>query len=108
MRNYVATDNIPRVLRNFLLFTYVNYMVVESKYITHHIERLKGTCNDRGSVKWIAESNKRYWEDVDAIPDSRLSHIDESDCFPRFYFKTENFIDELEQFNTIRKQELLK
>jgi hypothetical protein len=105
--NYIVTNNVERVLRNFLLYTTIKYMVVDTKYITHHVEKLLPTCRDRGSVKWIAESNMRYWQEVDTVPESRLSHIDGGDMFPRLYFGEENFCDELKRFNKIRGQELL-
>jgi hypothetical protein len=83
------------------------YIVIKTKFTTHHIERLSSSVKDRGNWKWIAESeclNVPYGEDLEEF---YRSHIDGSDLFPRYYFLDESLIKEFFAWIHARKLTIL-
>lgn len=88
------------------------YITVETKYTIHHIERLAGTCHDRGRWKWIAEMKVDYWkalenpDDESNFQEAQRSYIDHGDMFPRFMFLTDSLINELIAWTTARQLEI--
>lgn len=78
-----------------MLTTQQYYIVVESKFTKHHIEKLMGSCKDRGRWKWIAETNMEAFDTKVDKEEAQRSHIDGGDLFPRVFFKDESLITEL-------------
>lgn len=85
------------IFRNMLDTYSIRYIVVETKYTRHHIEKLLTSCRDRGSFKWIAENKNEYWEAVEKRKGGEVdtSAIDGQDCFPRFLFLPSSMVNEL-------------
>ena len=73
-------------------FLHFYYIVIETKYSFHHIE--KTNYQDRGKIKWVAETKLSYFKDVSHNEEAQRSHIDDADLFPRLYFLPKSFIDE--------------
>ena len=73
------------------------YIVVETKYTTHHIERM--FYKDRGKIKWIAETNRDAFKAMDEDDaEAHRSHIDGGDLFPRLYFLGTSFLMEFSEW----------
>lgn len=83
------------VLKELLSTFSARYIVIKTKYTTHHIERLMPTCKDRGRWKWIAETDMEAFEEMEKNDEARLSHIDRADLFPRLYFRDDSLINEV-------------
>lgn len=92
--NTVFLDAIKKMIDLYS----VTYIVVKTKYTTHHIEKLLASCKDRGTIKWIAETSGFDDDDVE----SQNSHVDRNDCFPRFYFLKTSFLHEFREWLLIR------
>jgi hypothetical protein len=80
----------------------VCYIVVKTKFTTHHIEKLLASCKDRGTIKWIAETETDAWEHMSVNEEARRSHIDGGDIFPRLYFLPTNFVSEFLMWCKVR------
>lgn len=78
------------------------YIVIKTKYTTHHIERLMASCRDRGRWKWIGETNSEAYYESGTNEEARTSHIDGGDLFPRIYFLRDSFINEFREWLNIR------
>jgi hypothetical protein len=74
------------------------YIVIKTKFTTHHLEKLMPTCKDRGKWKWIAETNHEAFEEMGRDGEARLSHVDGGDLFPRLYFLRDSFINEFNEW----------
>lgn len=95
------------VIRTMMRQHSVMYIVIETLYTAHHLERLMPTCRDRGRWKWIGESKTEYWEGLEKnVPEARKSHIDRGDMFPRFYFLDSSFINEFQSWLSVRGLEI--
>lgn len=81
------------IFKQMLRLQVARYIVIETKYTEHHIERTN--YQDRGRYKWIAETKPNYWENVDKDKEAQRSHVDGADLFPRLYFLDESMVNEL-------------
>lgn len=73
-----------------------HYIVLETAYTKHHIEKLLFTCKDRGKWKWIAETKPNAWNGINNNDgEAQRSIIDSGDLFPRLFFRTESLITEI-------------
>jgi hypothetical protein len=89
------------ILKN-LLQTQI-YIVITTKYTIHHIEKLSPSCKDRGKWKWIAEPiQPNQYENQQIDEEARLSHIDQSDLFPRLFFNDFCIMSEILSFLSTR------
>lgn len=85
------------------------YVVVRTKYTIHHIEKLLASCRDRGRWKWIAESIQPDQYEAQRLDDeARRSHVDATDCFPRFFFNDFALMSELSSWIQIRGLEVIE
>jgi len=89
-------------LINFPLHIY--YIVIDTKYTRLHIERLMGSCSDRGRWKWIAETKTDAYEEHPLSVEASRSHIDGGDMFPRLYFLDDSLCNEI--FSWLHKRNL--
>lgn len=80
-------------LVNFPL--HIFYIVIETKYTMLHIERLMGSCSDRGRWKWIGETKIDAYEERPIWEEASRSHIDGGDMFPRLYFLDDSLCNEI-------------
>ncbi len=86
------------ILNSMLDNCHINYIVVETKYTKHHIEKLMLTNKDRGCFKWIAETKFHDYSNItdeEDIKEAERSHIDSEDCFPRYMFLANSMFNEL-------------
>jgi hypothetical protein len=86
----------------------VKYLVVETDYTTNHFEKLLGSCSDRGSFKWIAETNMTAYEENMQDPRAHKAKINGSDLFPRLYFYADCLVKEFRRWCAIRQQDIQK
>ena len=71
------------------------YIVIETEYTSHHIERTG--YQDRGRIKWIAETKPGAFRHMDNhVDEACRSYIDSGDLFPRLYFLGQSFLMEFE------------
>ena len=96
-----------QILKAILSRQVAAYIVVETKYTTHHIERLMPTAKDRGRYKWIAEMKVEAWDDAERSDEARRSHIDAGDLFPRLYFLDDSLCNELFMWLKMRDLEVI-
>ncbi|HMG68277.1 MAG TPA: hypothetical protein VK588_11350 [Chitinophagaceae bacterium] len=94
--NKTALEVVSRLLNNNF------YIVIETEYTKHHIERLMPTCKDRGRFKWIAETKGEAYGAKGLKKEARFSHIDNADLFPRLYFRDESLINEISDWLKMR------
>ncbi len=102
MREEVDQVVYYAVLKSLMAAFSARYIVVKTKYTTHHIERLMPTCKDRGKWKWIAETNTEAYREMEKNDEARLSHIDRADLFPRLYFRDDSLMNEISHWMQIR------
>ena len=101
------------VLRSMMNTYSIRYIVAETNYTRHHIERLMPTCKDRGKWKWSPEPsfpNVHYKTDEDAkrhVEESLRSNIDGADLFPRLYFFDSSFLAEFGEWLRVRDLKLI-
>lgn len=79
-----------------IMFGYFTYIVIETEYTIHHIERTN--YQDRGKIKWIGETKSEAFKAMDTCEEARRSHIDGGDLFPRLYFLGTSFLMEFEEW----------
>jgi hypothetical protein len=90
----------------------VRYIVVSTTYTKHHIERLMGSCRDRGTWKWIAETHhedplfKNDEHAAQCVKEKYTSNIDRCDLFPRLYFLKTSFINEFREWLKARNLQI--
>jgi hypothetical protein len=100
-------DEMKIDLLRAMMKTYsIHYIVIHTKFTTHHLEKLMPTCHDRGKWKWIAETKPEAFEEMDNNEESRKSHVDRNDLFPRLYFLGESFINEFREWLKYRNLEI--
>lgn len=87
------------IVRDILSLNF-RYVVIKTKYTTHHIE--KTTYRDRGRIKWIAETNPDAFDYMNDCKEAQQSHIDGGDLFPRLYFLPTSFQDEFDAWLAAR------
>jgi predicted class III extradiol MEMO1 family dioxygenase len=92
---------IQKEILSALLESQQLYIVVQTEFTEHHIERLSKN-SDRGHIKWIAETRLIAWDKMKNSPEARRSHIDGADMFPRLYFNNDCFITEFFSWLAIR------
>jgi hypothetical protein len=97
-KNHVESD-LESILGG-LIYTDQYYIVVKTKFTTHHIERT--TYTDRGKIKWIAETDIDAFDAMSCDEEARQSHIDGGDLFPRLYFHKDSFLKEFFTWLKIR------
>jgi hypothetical protein len=83
-----------------LIYSGQHYIVIKTKFTTHHIERTNYT--DRGKIKWFAETNIEACYALDNYEEARMSHVDSGDLFPRLYFHADSFLKEFFTWLKIR------
>jgi hypothetical protein len=82
------------------------YILIETKYTRHYIEKFMPTCADRGKWKWIAVNyGINYQDEIDE--EGHRSHIDGSDCFPRLFFQDDSMCNELFAWLQMRDLEII-
>ncbi len=111
MKEYIFEEIGEKCVQELILlmqFVEILYIVVETDFIQNHIEKVPRSNRDRGTVKWIAETKNAAFESMDDDEDARKCHIDNADCFPRFYYHPESFLNELAAFLSVRNQEIRK
>lgn len=94
----VTTESVLEALKIMMETYSVRYIVISTKFTKHHLEKLMGSCSDRGKWKWIGETNYEAFEVMDKDEEARKSHIDHGDMFPRFYFLKSSFIAEFNEW----------
>lgn len=110
--DYILRDS--KVTQEELFFLITNtdtrYIVVKTKYTTHHLEKLLGSGNDRGTLKWMAETSINDYEKGLENKDKEVysSHIDGADLFPRLYFLTTNFCSEFQCWLSTRNLSIIE
>jgi hypothetical protein len=82
----------------------VSYIVIKTKYTTHHLEKLMASQRDRGRWGWIAETNHEAFMEMKSgrNEEARKSHIDGGDLFPRLYFLPASFLNEFREWLDVR------
>jgi hypothetical protein len=103
----MSNENMYKeVLKKLLTSQAFYYITVETKYTIHHIERLMGSCKDRGRYKWIAEMKVDCWKSMSKDDEAKRCHIDGGDCFPRLFFTADSMCNELFAWLQMRSLEV--
>jgi hypothetical protein len=84
-------ENHKQIFEDLLSMNFI-YIIIETKWTIHHIERT--TYSDRGKIKWIAETKSDAYEAMKDDEEARMSSIDHCDLFPRLYFLATSFVNE--------------
>ncbi len=100
--NEVKFDLIRAMMKTYS----IHYIVIHTKFTTHHLEKLMPTCKDRGAWKWIGETKHEAFDEMGRGGEAGLSHIDRGDMFPRLYFLTDSFINEFREWLKCRELEI--
>lgn len=111
MNEYIFDEESAKCIQELILlmqYKEIVYLIVETDFIQNHIEKVPRSNRDRGTVKWIAETRFEAYEAMKGNKMAQKCHVDGGDCFPRFYFHPESFLNELAAFLSIRDQEIRK
>lgn len=102
-RKLIISDYID-IFRNMIESKTSSYIVIETANTLHHIERLSTSVADRGRYKWSAEMKASAYVEValNLSDEAKRSHIDEADCFPRYFYMEQSLINEVFQFIIVR------
>lgn len=98
MHGFEEIQNLElfKVIRKILSQEEFSSVCIQTENLNNYIEKLMPTCSDRGNYKYIAETR-----------DFKKLHIDDSDCFPRYYFSIDCLIAEILLFMYARKELLV-